>query len=47
MVNNTLLWEGNNGVDGRELWKLDSGFLESLFTLVFQDSFECVPALCP
>ncbi|MEM1090977.1 MAG: hypothetical protein AAGI67_11380 [Pseudomonadota bacterium] len=47
VVNDSLLWEGDNGVDGRELWKLDSGFLESLFTTIFLDSFECVPALCP
>ncbi|MEM9529452.1 MAG: hypothetical protein AAGA23_00900 [Pseudomonadota bacterium] len=46
VVNNALLFEADNGVDGRELWKLDSGFLESLFTLIFQDSFECVPPLC-
>ena len=46
VVNDTLLWEGDNGVDGRELWKLDSGFLDSLFIL-FKDSFECLPPLCP
>jgi len=47
VVNDTLLFEADNGVDGRELWKLDSGFLESLFTLIFLDSFECLPAICP
>ncbi len=47
VVNDTLLWEGNNGVDGRELWKLDAGFLASLFNTIFLDSFECHQVLCP
>ncbi len=48
-LDDTLLWEGDNGVDGRELWKLGEGYLESLFIdpLLFKDNFECVPALCP
>ncbi len=47
VVGNRLLFEGDNGQDGRELWKLDEGFLGSLFSLVFKDSFECAPVICP
>jgi ELWxxDGT repeat protein len=47
IVNNRLLWEGDDGVHGRELWKLETGFLSSLFTVIYKDSFECNVPPCP
>lgn len=42
-----MLFAGNDGVHGEELWRLDAGYLDSLFAPIFVEGFECSPFVCP